>query len=130
MPSTPLPVTSAAQLSEVQSLRRDLAVIRQTYTSFAADVEASMSTIRTKASAVKSTAVKAALPALSGDSGRAHVNAGKKSLSDDSEKIVNRVDEVQDLIEDLRKDVVSRGVRPLPRQLEQLPKTLCRDGRA
>lgn len=124
MPSTPLPVTSAAQLSEVQSLRRDLAVIRQTYTSFAADVEASMSTIRTKASAVKSTAVKAALPALSGDSGRAHVNAGKKSLSDDSEKIVNRVDEVQDLIEDLRKDVVSRGVRPLPRQLETTAKDL------
>lgn len=124
MPSTPLPVTSAAQLSEVQSLRRDLAVIRQTYTSFAADVEASMSTIRTKASAVKSTAAKAALPALSGDSGRAHVNAGKKSLSDDSEKIVNRVDEVQDLIEDLRKDVVSRGVRPLPRQLETTAKDL------
>lgn len=124
MPSTPLPVTSAAQLSEVQSLRRDLAVIRQTYTSFAADVEASMSTIRKKASAVKSTALKTALPALSGDSGRAYVNAGKKALSDDSEKIVNRVDEVQDLIEDLRKDVVSRGVRPLPRQLETTAKDL------
>jgi hypothetical protein len=72
-------VSSAAQLSEVQSLRRDLAVVRQTYSSFVSDIEANMSAIRTKAAAVKSTAVTAALPTLSGDSGRAYVNAGKKT---------------------------------------------------
>jgi hypothetical protein len=124
-PTTPLPITSAAQLNEVQSLRRDLAVVRQTYSSFASDIEASMSSIRAKAAAVKSTAVKAALPTLSGDTGRAYVNAGKKSLSDDSEKIVNRVDDLQDLVEDLRKDVVTRGVRPLPRQLESTAKDIA-----
>ncbi|KAG9190775.1 hypothetical protein G6011_08863 [Alternaria panax] len=117
-------VTSATQLSEVQSLRRDLAVVRQTYSSFVSDIQASMSTIRTKASAVKSTAIKAALPSLDGDSGRAYINTGKKALQDDSEKIVNRVDDLQDLVEDLRKDVVLRGVRPLPRQLETTAKDL------
>lgn len=117
-------VNSAAQLSEVQSLRRDLAVVRQTYSSFVSDIQASMSTIRTKATAVKSTAIKAALPSLDGDTGRAYINTGKKSLQDDSEKIVNRVDDLQDLIEDLRKDVVQRGVRPLPRQLEITAKDL------
>lgn len=117
-------VNSAAQLNEVQSLRRDLAVVRQTYSSFVSDIQASMSTIRTKATAVKSTAVKAALPTLDGDTGRAYINTGKKSLQDDSEKIVNRVDDLQDLIEDLRKDVVQRGVRPLPRQLEVTAKDL------
>ncbi|KAF2280562.1 AIP3-domain-containing protein [Westerdykella ornata] len=115
----------AAQLSEVQSLRRDLAVVRQTYTSFVSDMEANMSAIRTKAAAVKSTAAKASLPALTGDSGRAYINAGKKTLQDDSEKIVTRVDDLQDLVEDLRKDVVSRGVRPLPRQLESTAKDLA-----
>lgn len=126
MPSTGLPdfSSSAAQLNEVQSLRRDLAVVRQTYSSFASDIEATMSTIRTKAAAVKSTAVKAALPSLAGDTGRAYVNAGKKTLSEESEKIVTRVDDLQDLVEDLRKDVVSRGVRPLPRQLEITAKDL------
>ncbi|KAF2117515.1 actin interacting protein 3-domain-containing protein [Lophiotrema nucula] len=131
-PRSPLPsitpsdlsVSSATQLNEVQSLRRDLAVVRQTYSSFAADVEASMSAIRTKAAAVKSTAVKAALPTLDGDSGRAYVNTGKKTLQEDSEKIVTRVDDLQDLVEDLRKDVVMRGVRPLPRQLETTAKDL------
>jgi hypothetical protein len=117
-------INSAAQLSEVQSLRRDLAVVRQTYSSFVSDIQASMSTIRTKANAVKSTAVKAALPSLDGDTGRAYINTGKKSLQDDSEKIVNRVDDLQDLVEDLRKDVVQRGVRPLPRQLEVTAKDL------
>ncbi|RAR05200.1 aip3-domain-containing protein [Stemphylium lycopersici] len=117
-------VTSATQLSEVQALRRDLAVVRQTYSSFVSDIQASMSTIRTKAGAVKSTAIKAALPSLDGDSGRAYINTGKKALQDDSEKIVNRVDDLQDLVEDLRKDVVLRGVRPLPRQLETTAKDL------
>lgn len=119
-------LTSAAQLSEVQALRRDLAVVRQTYSSFVSDIQASMSAVRTKASAVKSTAIKAALPSLDGDTGRAYINGGKKNLQDDSEKIVNRVDDLQDLVEDLRKDVVMRGVRPLPRQLEATAKDLSK----
>ncbi|KAJ4294638.1 Bud site selection protein 6 [Kalmusia sp. IMI 367209] len=133
-PRSPLPsgstseasVSSAAQLNEVQSLRRDLAVVKQTYSSMVADIEASMSAIRTKAAAVKSTAVKAALPTLEGDSGRAYINDGKKTLQEDSEKMVTRVDDIQDLIEDLRKDVVTRGVRPLPRQLEIAAKDLSK----
>ncbi|KAF1928541.1 AIP3-domain-containing protein [Didymella exigua CBS 183.55] len=119
-------LASAAQLSEVQALRRDLAVVRQTYSSFVSDIQASMSAVRTKATAVKSTAVKAALPTLDGDTGRAYINTGKKNLQDESEKIVNRVDDLQDLVEDLRKDVVMRGVRPLPRQLEVTAKDLSR----
>lgn len=85
-----------------------------------------MSAVRTKATAVKSTAVKAALPTLDGDTGRAYINTGKKNLQDESEKIVNRVDDLQDLVEDLRKDVVMRGVRPLPRQLEVTAKDLSK----
>lgn len=133
-PGSPLPTgdssgvsfSSAAQLSEVQSLRRDLAVVKQTYSSMVADIEASMSAIRSKAAVVKSTAVKAALPSLEGDTGRAYINDGKKTLQDDSEKMVTRVDDIQDLIEDLRKDVVTRGVRPLPRQLEVAAKDLSK----
>ncbi|KAK7532475.1 actin-interacting protein [Phyllosticta citribraziliensis] len=115
---------SAASLDEIQSLRRDLAVVRQTYTSFVSDVEATMTTIRSKAASVKSTAIKAEIPSVEGESGRAYVNAGKKTLNDDSEKIVNRVDDLQDLVEDLRKDVVQRGVRPIPRQLDTVAKDI------
>ncbi|KAL1852981.1 Bud site selection protein 6 [Paecilomyces lecythidis] len=115
---------SNSQLAELQSLRRDLAVLRQTYSSFSSDISASMNSIRSKASSVKTTAADMAVPSFEGDAGRARVNAGKKELADESERLVARVDDLQDLVEDLRKDVVSRGVRPLPRQLEGVGKDI------
>jgi hypothetical protein len=118
-------VNSEDQMSEVQSLRRDLAVLRQTYSAFQSDIQSSMSLIRTKANSVKSVAIKAAIPDIEGESGRAYVNAGKKTLNDDSDKLVGQVDDLQDIVEDLRKDVVLRGVRPLPRQLETVAKDIA-----
>ncbi|TAQ84705.1 hypothetical protein B7494_g6979 [Chlorociboria aeruginascens] len=122
---SPSKINTQAQLSEIQSLRRDLAVLRQTYSGFQSDIQNSMSIIRTKASSVKSIAIKAAIPDLKGDSGRSYVNGGKKSLNDDSDKLVGQVDDLQDIVEDLRKDVVIRGVRPLPRQLETVAKDIA-----
>jgi len=128
--ATPSAATSSSlsrgvtdRLDEVQSLRRDLAVMRQTYTSLSTSIESSMAAVRVKAAAVTSAAANASIPAFDTSSGRSYVNAGKKILSDDSEKILTRVEDLQDTVEDLRKDVVSRGVRPLPRQLE----TVSRD---
>ncbi|KAL4740786.1 actin interacting protein 3-domain-containing protein [Aspergillus similis] len=115
---------SASQMAELSSLRRDLAVLRQTYSDFSADIASSMGAIRAKADTVKSSAVEASVTPYEGDSGRARVNLGKKELAEESERLVARVDDLQDLIEDLRKDVVSRGVRPLPRQLETVGKDI------
>lgn len=112
------------QFSELQSIRRNLAVMRQTYSSFVSEIEGSMAAIRTKAASVKSVAVKVALPDLKGESGRAYVNQGLEAMSKEQENLVERVEEVQDSVEDLRKDVVMRGVRPLPRQLEQVAKDI------
>jgi hypothetical protein len=113
-----------AQVKEVQSLRRDLAVVRQTYTSFAADITASMTSIKSKAATIKKAVADAKIPDMDSNTGRAYVDAGKKTLHADSERIVNCVDDLQDLVEDLRKDVVTRGVRPLPRQLESVSKDI------
>ncbi|KAK2879391.1 hypothetical protein FQN49_000934 [Arthroderma sp. PD_2] len=106
--------------AELQGLRNDLASLRQTYSSFTSDITATMTNIRAKAGQVKSAAVDAVVPSFEGGSGAGHarVQTGKKELADESEKLVARVDDLQDLVEDLRKDVVTRGVRPLPRQLE------------
>jgi len=116
--------TDAATLNDLRTLRRDLAIVRQTYTTFTTDVQTSMSLIRQKASTIKTAAAATALPSLSGDSGRAYINSGKSSLQDDERRVVARVDDIQDAIEDLRKDVVTRGVRPLPRQLEDVGREL------
>jgi hypothetical protein len=106
-------------LTEIQNLRRDLAVIRQTYSKFESDLQSSMSDIRTKASMVK-----AVTPKVDGEGGNSYVTKGREQLNTDSDRLVMKVDDLQDLIEDLRKDVVHRGVRPLPRQLEGVAKDI------
>lgn len=114
----------SSQLSGVQALRHDLAMVRQTFSSLVSDINSSVATLNTKASSLKTIVLQRADSSLDGPSGRSYVNAGKKFLGEDSEKIVNRVDDLQDVVEDLRKDVVTRGVRPLPRQLETVSKSI------
>merc|ERR1711977_660375 len=121
---SPSKFKNADQINELHGIRRDLAVIRQVYSEFQSDVQNSMSLIRQKASSVKTVAAKTAIPDMKGDSGRAYVNSGKKNLNEDSDKLVGQVDDLQDIVEDLRKDVVLRGVRPLPRQLETVAKDI------
>ncbi|KAK4038967.1 actin interacting protein 3-domain-containing protein [Parachaetomium inaequale] len=113
-----------AQLTEIQSLRRDLAVLRQTYSNFQSEIQGSMSALRAKAANVKVAATKVAVPDIEGDAGHTYVVTGRKQLNSDSDRLVNRVDDLQDLVEDLRKDVVHRGVRPLPRQLEAVTRDI------
>lgn len=122
--SFPPPAASDASLQEIQSLRREIAVLRQTYSTMASDFTAAMNDIKAKAANVKAVAVEAANASYKGDSGRAHINESKKVLSVDSEALVNRVDDLSDIVEELRKDVVTRGVRPLPRQLEDISKEI------
>lgn len=112
------------QAGEVQTLRRDLAVLRQMYTNFQSEVDGSMTLLRNKANNVKAAAAKASLPDTDGGSGQQYVKKGRKQLNTDSDRLVNKVDDLQDLVEDLRKDVVQRGVRPLPRQLETVAKDM------
>lgn len=115
---------NAGQAGELQSLRRDLAVLRQTYSKFQDEVQNSMSTLRQKAANVKTATARAAIPDFDGDAGYSYVTSGRKQLNKDSDHLVGKVDDLQDLIEDLRKDVVHRGVRPLPRQLEDVSKDI------
>ncbi len=115
---------SASTLQEVQNLRQEIAVLRQTYSTMSSDFSAAMGDIKAKAANVKAVAAEAATAAFKGDAGRIHINEGKKSLSDDSEALVNRVDDLSDIVEELRKDVVTRGVRPLPRALENISKEI------
>ncbi|KAF1355161.1 actin interacting protein 3-domain-containing protein, partial [Delphinella strobiligena] len=121
---TPSGKIASTQLDEVQSLRRDLAVVRQTYTSFVDDINSSMSAIRSKAASVKTVAEESRAPSLNAETGRTYVNAGKQAVQDESESLLTRVDDLQDVVEDLRKDVITRGVRPLPRQLDAVSKDI------
>lgn len=116
--------SQAGQIAGIQDLRQDLAVVRQTFTSLVSEMNTSMSTVQSSASSIKTMAIEGVMPSLDASTGRSYVNTGKKALGEESEQIVNRVDDLQDTVEDLRKDVVLRGVRPLPRQLETVSKSI------
>ncbi|KAI1329369.1 bud site selection protein 6 [Xylariaceae sp. FL0255] len=115
---------SPSQLRELQSLRRDLAVLRQTYSKFQTEIQSSMTSLRSKAADVKVAVVKASAPDVEGGSGYAYVVKGRKQLNTDSDRLVTKVDDLQDTVEELRKDVVNRGVRPRPSQLEDVSKDI------
>lgn len=120
-------IDHSQQIKEIRDLRKDLAVLRQVYSSFVSDMNNSMTTIKAKAATVKTAAENASTIAAlksSTGSGRAYVEDGKKTLGTDADNLVTRVDDLQDLVEELRKDVVQRGVRPLHRQLEAASKDL------
>ena len=122
--SAKAPKAPGNQIAAVQGLRSDLAVVRQTFSSLVSDMNSSMATVQSSASSIQTMAIEGVLPGLDASKGRAYVNSGKKSLGEESEKIVNRVDDLQDIVEDLRKDVVMRGVRPIPRQLQTVSKSI------
>ncbi|KAL8694727.1 MAG: hypothetical protein Q9218_000653 [Villophora microphyllina] len=122
--STQISANASNQMINVQSMKRDLVVMRQSFSSLVSDMKTSITNVRSKASDVKTMALEGVLPSVDGSTGRSYVNSGKKTLGEDSEKLVDRVDNLQDVVEDLRKDVVSRGVRPLPRQLETVGKNI------
>lgn len=113
----------SSQIAGIQSLRQDLAVVRQTFSSLVSDINSSITVVNSKASSIKAMTLDG-IVSLDSSTGRSHVNAGKKLLGEESEIIVNRVDDLQDIVEDLRKEVVLRGVRPLPRQLESVSKSI------
>ena len=59
-------------------MRRDIAVLRQTYSSMSSDFTGAMSEIRAKAANVKSIAVVAATPSYEGDAGRAALASAER----------------------------------------------------
>lgn len=116
--------TPADHVTSIRDLRQDLALVRQSFTSLVSDVNTSMTAVASSASSIKTMSIDGVMPDLDASTGRGYVNIGKKNLGEESEKIVNRVDDLQDIVEDLRKDVVLRGVRPLPRQLDSVSKSI------
>ncbi|KAL9563283.1 hypothetical protein ACKAV7_012650 [Fusarium commune] len=114
----------SSHLGELKTLRRDLAIMRQTYSNFQADIQDSMATIRAKAANVKVATAKAAIPDIEGDAGYSYVTSGRKQLNSDSDRLVGKVDDLQDLIEDLRKDV---DIATLTKELKRMEEYMTQE---
>lgn len=107
-----------SQFDDVQSLRRDLGVMRQVYTDFINQTKESLSTLRTQTQNVK----QLANTKVGGD--RAYVNAGKQNLDSRSQNVLTKIEDLQDTVENLKDDVLKRFVSPRSNVLKTVSKDI------
>jgi len=109
-PSTPQSKVSAPELKvhweEVQTLRQDLSIIRQLYTEFQSETKITLANAAAYASQAKKQATEA--PTAS----RLHIETGKVKLDQKSEDLTNRIENLQDIVEDMKTNVTQRRGRP------------------
>ncbi|KAK9386923.1 actin interacting protein 3-domain-containing protein [Lipomyces mesembrius] len=115
----PKPVVDQETLSELASLRKDVAALRQIHAALTKDVDSSLSDVREKVAGMSGTKQTSIVVA-----GNVQIQKYSEHLSTSTDGLLTRVDDLQDVIESLRKDVASRGVRPLPRQLDAVAKDI------
>ncbi|KAK9351504.1 actin interacting protein 3-domain-containing protein [Lipomyces doorenjongii] len=118
-PQKPKPVVDKETLSELASLRKDVAALRQIHAALTKDVDTSLSDVREKVAGISGTGQTSIVVA-----GNVQIQKYSEHLSTSTDDLLTRVDDLQDVIESLRKDVASRGVRPLPRQLDAVAKDI------
>lgn len=103
-----------SQHSEVQNLRRELGVLRQVYVDFADTTKGVFATMRAQTSHVRN------LGATKIPASRAFIVAGKAKLEADSEELIVRGNDLQDAVDEMRKDILNRKIRPRPAQVSEI----------
>jgi hypothetical protein len=102
------------QFDEVQNLRRDLGVMRQVYTDFIKQTKESLGNLRTQTQNVRQ------LASTKVGGARAYISSGKASLDQRSQNILTKMEELQDMVEGVKDDVLKKNVRPKPSLLNSI----------
>ncbi|WFD35745.1 Bud site selection protein 6 [Malassezia cuniculi] len=103
-----------SQYQELQRLRRDFAILRQVHDDGENDVRQVFSNIR--AQVKEFTQVLSLGPAA----GRNLIDSGKGKLDTLSQQVLATVEDLQDLVEDLKLDVSRRGVKPKASEMKRV----------
>lgn len=107
-----------AQFEELQTLRRDLGVARQIHVDGIKSMKDIFSALRRENQRVREIAT----TTLSG--GRAFVEAGKVKIDSQSQTVLRKVEDLQDVIEELYTDVTEKLVVPRPTMMRSLKKDI------
>ncbi|KAI0763853.1 actin interacting protein 3-domain-containing protein [Trametes elegans] len=102
------------QFDEVQNLRRDLGIMRQLYTEFMKQTKESLGTLRQQTQTVKQ------LSTQKVGGARAYIDTGKAKLDTRSQNVLTRMEELQDVVENIKDDVLKRNVSPKAFQLKTI----------
>ncbi|KDN46151.1 AIP3-domain-containing protein [Tilletiaria anomala UBC 951] len=102
------------QYDELQKLRRELAIMRQVQGEFSTDVTSLFKELRERNKRVRKIAT-ADAPVE-----RNFIIAGKAQLDSSSQEVLTLVEDLQDTVDDLKHDVIQRGVKPKPAMLKKI----------
>ncbi|CCE91901.1 formin-mediated actin nucleation enhancer TDEL_0D03170 [Torulaspora delbrueckii] len=110
---------STTAYESLLQLKQEVSVMRQLQRENKTNVESTIATITEKLSKFRTLSLS---PAAS--SNRAYMDKSQSQLGEESDALLSRVDDLQDLIEILRKDVAARGAKPSKKKLESVQKDL------
>ncbi|WFD06174.1 Bud site selection protein 6 [Malassezia vespertilionis] len=102
------------QYDELQKLRNDFAILRQVHGNAETDMRDVFARIRAQVKEFEE--ANNAGPSV----GRSMIETGKCKLHPQSQEALTTVEDLQDLIEDLKLDVSQRGVKPKPSELKRI----------
>lgn len=98
----------------LQQLRHDFAILRQVHDEGERDIHSTFTTIRERVREMN------AVVALGPSAGRNLIESGKAKLDAQSQQVLTSVEDLQDVIEDLKLDVSHRGVKPKAAEMRQI----------
>ncbi|KAF9201047.1 Bud site selection protein 6, partial [Podila verticillata] len=95
-----------AQHEEIQTLRRDLGIVRQLYTELQTETKSMLGNLAGYTTQIRKQALEAPV------SSRLFIESGKVKLDKKSEDLTNKIEELQDVVEDMKLNVTQRRGRP------------------
>lgn len=119
-PAPPPPPTPPLNIhKDIDSLQSELKIVRQIQTTNSQTIQSFMKTLASKVLQLQQSGVDVAK-----SSNRVHMDKCHTKLSQESDSLLTKVDDLQDLMEALRKDVAQRGVKVSDQQLKHTQKEI------
>jgi hypothetical protein len=115
-----------AHQEEVQTLRRDLGVVRQLYSELQSETKVMLGNLAGYTNKIRKQALEAPV------SSRMIIETGKVKLDKKSEDLTNKIEDLQDVVDDMKVNVTQRRGRPsessmtfVDKQCEQIDKDIA-----
>lgn len=114
-------VQPAIPVGTVRALKQELSVLRQLHSENKKKSESAIATVLSKLENFKNLS----LEADNSSNNNRYVENSQNRLSELSDALLSKVDDLQDIIEVLRKDVAVHGVKPSKKKLDSVQKELA-----
>ncbi|KAF9945052.1 Bud site selection protein 6 [Modicella reniformis] len=106
-PQGKIPVSELkGHFDQVQTLRRDLSVVRQLYMELQGETKTILGSLTSYTNQIRKQALEQPV------SSRVYMESGKVKLDKKSEDLTNKVEDLQDIVEDMRTNLIQRRGRP------------------